>query len=292
MMRILSLGYPDLAFFHLLAHALFKALLFMCAGAVIHSMKDYQDIRIMGGLIYYMPLTGMCINLANLALCGTPFLAGFYSKDIVLELAFISPLNLLVFMLYALSTGLTVCYTFRLVFYTISGSFNLGNLYLVSDESPIMTNPIMGLRVGAIIRGAILSWIIFPCPYMICMTLGMKTLALSVSVLGGFLGYVLNLAVFNYKLNSIVFYDFTVFLGSMWFIPYLSTRGAIKSFLELGETYQKVGDGGWSEYYGGQGTYRFIREGSCGLQALQDNSMKIYILSFFLWVVTILILIL
>ena len=67
-----------------------------------------------------IPLTGICINLANLALCGTPFLAGFYSKDIILEVAFISPINLVSFILYALATGLTVCYTIRLVYYTLS----------------------------------------------------------------------------------------------------------------------------------------------------------------------------
>ena len=155
--RILSLGYADLAFFHLLAHALFKALLFMCAGAVIHRVKDYQDIRIIGGLVYHIPLTGICINLANLALCGTPFLAGFYSKDIILEVAFMSPINLVSFLLYALATGLTVCYTIRLVYYTLSGDFNLGNLYSVSDEGKVMTNPIIGLRVGAIFGGASLA---------------------------------------------------------------------------------------------------------------------------------------
>merc|ERR1712180_510426 len=125
-MRILSLGFPNLAFFHLLRHALFKALLFMCAGAVIHNIKDYQDIRAIGRLVVYMPL-------ATLALCGSPFLAGFYSKDLILEVAFISPINLVIFVLYCLATGLTVCYTFRLVYYTLRGDFNLHSLYSITD---------------------------------------------------------------------------------------------------------------------------------------------------------------
>uniref|UniRef100_A0A2P2I8L2 NADH:ubiquinone reductase (H(+)-translocating) n=1 Tax=Hirondellea gigas TaxID=1518452 RepID=A0A2P2I8L2_9CRUS len=90
---ILAIGHPDLAFFHLLAHALFKALLFMCAGAIIHGASDYQDIRVIGGLVQFMPLSVIRVNLANLALCGFPFLAGFYSKDLILEVAFLSPLN-------------------------------------------------------------------------------------------------------------------------------------------------------------------------------------------------------
>lgn len=94
---ILALGWAELAFFHLLAHALFKALLFICAGSIIHSAGDYQDIRIIGGLVNFIPLRVISINLANLALCGTPFLAGFYSKDLILEIAFFSPLNELCF---------------------------------------------------------------------------------------------------------------------------------------------------------------------------------------------------
>nr|WOR85582.1 NADH dehydrogenase subunit 5 [Penaeus indicus] len=285
MMSILSLGYADLAFFHLLAHALFKALLFMCAGAVIHSVKDYQDIRMMGGLVYHMPLTGMCMNLANLALCGTPFLAGFYSKDMILEVAFMSPINIVSFLLYALATGLTVCYTMRLVYYTLSGDFNLGNLYSVSDEGKIMTNPMIGLSIGAVFGGASLAWLIFPCPYMICMSPFFKMLALIVSIIGGIVGYMLNLNAVNYKLNSLNGYEFVVFGGSMWFMPFLSTYGVSKGFLSSGETYQKVGDMGWSEYYGGQGIYSFIMTSSKNLQVLQDNNMKVYMLSFLLWVI-------
>ena len=285
MIRILSLGYPDLAFFHLLAHALFKALLFMCAGSVIHRVKDYQDIRIMGGLVYHMPLTRMCINLANLALCGTPFLAGFYSKDMVLEVAFMSPINLISFLLYVIATGLTVCYTMRLVYYSLSGDFNLGNLYLVSDNASVMTSPIISLSGGAVLGGAILSWLIFPCPYIICIRTGFKTLALTVRAVGGIIGYFLNLGAVNHGLISLKEYRKRVFVGSIWFIPFLSTQGIRKNLLKRGDIFQKVGDIGWSEYYGGQGLYKVTRKNSSYLQVLQDNNIKIYMLSFLLWVI-------
>jgi NADH-ubiquinone oxidoreductase chain 5 len=132
--RILAIGFPKLAFFHLLTHALFKALLFICAGAIIHNMKDSQDIRFIGGLVISMPLTASCFNLSNLALCGTPFLAGFYSKDLILEIASLSYLNVFSFVLYFFSTGLTVCYSLRLVYYSISGDFNTFRLHPLSDE--------------------------------------------------------------------------------------------------------------------------------------------------------------
>lgn len=154
---ILSLGWAELAFFHLLAHALFKALLFMSAGSIIHRVGDYQDIRVIGRLVAYMPLRVMMINLANLALCGSPFLAGFYSKDLILEVAFMSELNRVCFWLLVLSTGLTVCYTFRLVFYSISGDYNLFANSAVSDEDVVMTYPMIALGVGAIRGGCLLS---------------------------------------------------------------------------------------------------------------------------------------
>lgn len=83
--RTLCLGIPEFAFFHLLTHALFKSLLFICAGYVIHGMKDCQDIRFIGAITIQRPVLVSYFNVANLALCGMPFLAGFYSKDLILE---------------------------------------------------------------------------------------------------------------------------------------------------------------------------------------------------------------
>jgi len=290
MIRILSLGFANLAFFHLLRHALFKALLFICAGAVIHNIKDYQDIRVMGRLVVQIPLTTFCINLANLALCGRPFLAGFYSKDLILEIAFMSPINIVIFMLYCLATGLTVCYTFRLVYYTLRGDFNLHRLYSITDESYLITTPILFLGAGAVFGGGLLSWIIFPAPRIICITLFFKTLALRVRVIGGLIGYILNFIIVNYKLLSLRKYSYVNFMGSMWFIPFLSTYPTRKRTLNIGTYYIKVGDFGWSEYYGGQGIYKTVIRSSYYLQIAQDNGFKVYILSFVIWVLGIIIL--
>lgn len=288
--RILSLGYANLAFFHLLRHALFKALLFICAGAVIHNIKDYQDIRVIGSLVVQIPLTTFCINLANLALCGRPFLAGFYSKDLILEIAFISPINITIFILYCLATGLTVCYTARLIYYTLRGDFNLHRLYTITDESYLITTPILFLGGGAIFGGALLSWVIFPAPRIICMPLFFKTLALRVRVLGGAIGYILNFIIVNYKLSSLNNYNYVSFMGSMWFIPFLSTYPTSYRTLKVGRYYIKVADFGWSEYYGGQGIYKTVIKASDYLQIAQDNSFKVYILSFVIWVLGVLLL--
>jgi len=73
------------AYFHLFNHAFFKALLFLGAGSVIHALSDDQDLRKYGALINFMPLTGASMTIASLSLAGSPFLSGFYSKDIIIN---------------------------------------------------------------------------------------------------------------------------------------------------------------------------------------------------------------
>nr|YP_009406999.1 NADH dehydrogenase subunit 5 [Typhlopatsa pauliani]ASA39535.1 NADH dehydrogenase subunit 5 [Typhlopatsa pauliani] len=287
MMYILSMGFYKLAFFHLLTHALFKALLFMCAGAVIHSVGGTQDIRSMGGLIYTMPLSITMMNMANLALCGAPFLAGFYSKDLILEVAFSGGLNEVCFWLLVVATGLTVCYTFRLIYYSVSGDYNLGSLSCVSDEDSSMTWPMAGLGVGAIGGGAFLAWLIFPSPWMICLPISLKFLALAISVVGGAIGYTLNLMAVSYRLGSISNYGVTTFTGSMWFMPFLSTFGVSSWILKISQAYHQSGDSGWLEYYGAQGSSISLAMASKYLQVAQDNSVKIYMVLFVVWLIMI-----
>src|SRR5712671_2822669 len=83
MVSILRLGAYKVAYYHLLTHALFKALLFLCAGYLIHQLGGWQDIRYFGGIRLFCPNVCVCIGVANLALCGFPFFAGFYSKDLL-----------------------------------------------------------------------------------------------------------------------------------------------------------------------------------------------------------------
>nr|YP_010263727.1 NADH dehydrogenase subunit 5 [Oyamia seminigra]UIX54782.1 NADH dehydrogenase subunit 5 [Oyamia seminigra] len=290
MMSILAMGFPVLAFFHLLTHALFKALLFMCAGAVIHNMKDSQDIRFMGGLVSQMPLTAACFNLSNLALCGMPFLAGFYSKDLILELVSLSYVNNLSFILYYFSTGLTVCYSFRLVYYSMSGHFNSSSLHPLNDEGWIMLRGMLGLTIAAVFGGSVLSWILFPTPSMICLPIFLKTLALTVSILGGWVGYELAKFALNFELQSMKFHFFTSFLGSMWFMPFISTYGVVSGPLRLGGHAVKSFDQGWSEYCGGQGFFSVFTRWSRFNQGWQNNDLKTYLVGFFLWVIILLML--
>nr|YP_010011932.1 NADH dehydrogenase subunit 5 [Euconocephalus nasutus]QOI12339.1 NADH dehydrogenase subunit 5 [Euconocephalus nasutus] len=285
MMSILAMGFPKLAFFHLLTHALFKALLFMCAGSIIHNMKNCQDIRYMGGLCQQMPLTSMCFHVSNLALCGMPFLAGFYSKDLILEITSLSVLNMVSFFLYFFSTGLTVCYSLRLVYYSMVGDFNFMSLHSLNDEGWIMLRGMLSLMVMAIMGGCMLSWIIFPSPSMICLPLGLKLLVLVVSGLGGWLGYELAKLELSYDLQALKYYISFSFMGSMWFMPFISTYGVNYYPLLLGSRIHKSFDQGWSEDWGGQMFYKWSVKYSGFVQWWQNNNLKIYLVSFVLWVI-------
>lgn len=115
----LGLEQPQLAFFHLITHALFKALLFICAGTVIHIENNNQDIRLIGSLESASPVTTVTLNTANLSLCGTPFLAGFYSKDAIVERFFITSLPLTSRVILISRVCLTAAYTIRLSIATL-----------------------------------------------------------------------------------------------------------------------------------------------------------------------------
>lgn len=153
---ILSLGEYKLSFFHLLTHALFKALLFMCAGIIIHNLNNCQDIRYMGSLVFHMPLRCSFFIISNLSLCGLPFMSGFYSKDLILEVLSIEYINMYIYIIFFLSTGLTVCYTLRLIYYVVIGNFNYISLNVINDDRKIILIRIGGLIFIVIIGGRIL----------------------------------------------------------------------------------------------------------------------------------------
>jgi len=109
----------SVSFFHLVNHAFFKALLFLSAGAIIHALNDEQDIRKMGGLINVLPFVYTVVLIGSLALMGIPFLTGFYSKDLLLEMAYNiqNPISQYCFWMGVFGAGMTSYYSFRLIYY-------------------------------------------------------------------------------------------------------------------------------------------------------------------------------
>nr|YP_010414979.1 NADH dehydrogenase subunit 5 [Xanthodes albago]URW97501.1 NADH dehydrogenase subunit 5 [Xanthodes albago] len=290
MMSILSMGLPDLAFFHLLTHAMFKALLFMCAGVIIHMMNNIQDIRFMGGISMFIPLTSLCMNISNMALCGIPFLAGFYSKDLILEMVSFSNLNLSIFFLYYISTGLTMFYTFRLIMYLMINDYNLLSIYNLYDEDYVMLKSMFVLLFMSVVSGSFLSWMIFSYPYMIYLPFNLKMMVIYVSLIGGFMGYLIsNMNI--YSMNKFIkTYNLSNFLCLMWFMPNLSTYGLSYYFLSFGQSLLKNIDLGWSELYSGWGMMKIMKKYSLFYNIFQMNNFKIYLFSFILWMIIMLML--
>nr|NP_569067.1 NADH dehydrogenase subunit 5 [Crioceris duodecimpunctata]AAL67868.1 NADH dehydrogenase subunit 5 [Crioceris duodecimpunctata] len=278
MLAILSLGGYILAFMHLLTHALFKALLFMCAGSIIHNLNNCQDIRFMGSLTNHMPLTCAYFNICNFSLCGLPFLSGFYSKDLIVEFMSMNYVNSFVYLIFYLSIGLTVSYSMRLMYYSLVGSQNFNSLNMIADQSLIMLKGMSGLILLVIFMGSTLNWLIFSNPIFICLSLFMKCMTLTMILMGYFIGNEFSQFKLTYKLKSTQFLNLNLFFSSMWNMPILSTWGVNYYFIYLGNFYYKNLDQGWLEYYGAKNLSIYLNYLSSMFQLLSKNHLKIYLM--------------
>jgi proton-translocating NADH-quinone oxidoreductase chain L len=152
----------SVAMFHLTNHAFFKALLFLCAGAVIHAMHDEQDMRRMGGLLKILPFTYSVMTIGSLSLAGFPFLSGYYSKDLVLEVALSTSnfIGLYCFVVGVLAAVFTVLYSIRLSYFTFITKTNaFRSVIFNSHEAPfLMAFPLFVLACLSIVSG----WLLRP----------------------------------------------------------------------------------------------------------------------------------
>nr|QWX95108.1 NADH-ubiquinone oxidoreductase chain 5 [Lucullia flavovittata] len=281
MMSVLFMGYPVIAYFHLLTHAFFKALLFLCAGLIIHCMNDSQDIRHMGVLIYQLPYTSTCFGVANMSLCGLPFLSGFYSKDMVLEYMSMGYFNLFVYILFFISVGLTVSYSMRLVYYCMTGYSGLFSCCSF-HESFIMMRSMIFLTFMGVVGGSLLSWVLFPYPDLLVMPIECKFMPMIFVFLGGWVGYELSFVylpetIFGLKSNLA-----TSFFGTMWFMPNFSTYMIYSRSLLLSDKYSDFMDMGWGEYIMSNSLgYYFLFVSKLSL-FYQNNSIKLFFSAFIL----------
>ena len=153
----LGSGAYQIAIFHLFTHAFFKALLFLGSGSVIHAVSDEQDIRKMGGLYKLIPFTWVVMLIGTLGLTGAPLMSGYYSKDGIIEAAFVSQTegNLYAFYLLVLSALLTSFYSWRLIFLTFNGKSNISTeIFSKVHESPkVMLFPLFILSIFTIFSG-------------------------------------------------------------------------------------------------------------------------------------------
>nr|AVJ52462.1 NADH dehydrogenase subunit 5 [Psacasta exanthematica] len=279
MMSSLFMGFPLLSYFHLLSHAFFKALMFLCAGLMIHCMSDSQDIRHMGYMVSHLPYTCACFCISNLSLCGIPFLSGFYSKDLVLEYMTVSYFNLFIYVIYFVSVGLTACYTFRLIYYCISGNSGLFSFQNYSEDSSMMLSMIF-LTFMAVVCGSLLSWLLFPYPSLLMLPIECKLMPLLFVLGGSWLGYEVScLSLFDNLVG--LTYGFMInFMGNMWFMPYFSTLLMYSNSLFLSKSYNDFMDSGWGEFIISKSMVSYSNYLSFFLTKYQFNSIKLFLLSF------------
>ena len=274
-----GVGAYHVAMFHLFTHAFFKALLFLGAGSVIHAFKDEQDIRYMGGVRKKLPYTYIFMLLGTLALTGFPFLSGFYSKDAIIEFAYLKNSTL---GNYAATIGiftafLTSIYSWRLFFKTFHGSYNNKKI-LITDthESPlVMLIPLVFLCIGAIFSGyvfkdtfighhnnefwqssilflneikheAIPFWFLLITPILVLLSIPIS-----------FYLYILNPKILeDFKNTNVPLYNF---LLNKWYIDELYEKAFVNPAKKIGSFLWKKGDIGIIDKFGPDGISKLIK---------------------------------
>uniref|UniRef100_A0AAU6W8J5 NADH-ubiquinone oxidoreductase chain 5 n=1 Tax=Tinodes ventralis TaxID=3144872 RepID=A0AAU6W8J5_9NEOP len=277
MMCILSLNLKILCFFHLLTHAMFKSMLFMCAGIMIHMLLNNQDIRFMGSLVKFSPLLIMNFNIGNLALCGMPFLAGFYSKDLMSEMFLFYKFNLIFFFFFFFSIGLTVAYTLRLMMYSIFFNVNFFCLLSIYDNYNMVISMFF-LMMLSLFGGSILTWLIFFNLIFIYLYIYFKFMVIIFMSLGLLFG------MFMFKLknfiNKKIFLIFYFFFGKMFYMPYLFSYMLNLYYIIFSNYMLNMLDLGWLEKLGSQGLYKEFIKLSNFNNYIHLNNLKIYLFMF------------
>uniref|UniRef100_A0AAU6QDK2 NADH-ubiquinone oxidoreductase chain 5 n=1 Tax=Seira pallidipes TaxID=3053390 RepID=A0AAU6QDK2_9HEXA len=249
MMMILGLGCLEMSFFHLVCHAFFKSLLFLCAGVFIHNMGDIQDIRGLGGLNIGGPVSSFFFIACSLSLCGFPFMTGFYSKDMILEYIFMDSINFFMIFIVIVGTLFTVSYSLRLSYYLFFKGLGLKTFFSMSESKGMIYSMVI-LFIFSVMLGGLMSWLITPL-FFVFLNFYWKLMILFFVFLTSYLMYelmkILKIKSLFLNVNLLIYY-----ISLMWFMPYFSTL-MFFPLLKIGFFLIKFFDQGWIEYLGGQG---------------------------------------
>jgi NADH-ubiquinone oxidoreductase chain 5 len=287
-------------FFHLINHAYFKALLFLAAGSVIHAMSDEQDMRKMGGLLKILPFTYMMMLIGSLALMGFPFLTGFYSKDVILELTFAkyTITSAFVYWLGLISAFFTAFYSFRLLYLTFWVQTNSYRIILLKahESSIFMCIPLFILALGSLFIGFITKdmfiglgsnfWgtSIFNLNSNISslngefMPFSIKLIPLYFSFFGAFFVYYNNYLwqKHNYYKILLKFKNVYVFLIKKWYFDIIYNKFIVSTVLNCGFFTFKEIDRGLIEIFGPLGLVKLIQILKVKFNKLQTGFLHHY----------------
>nr|QOJ45713.1 NADH dehydrogenase subunit 5 [Eudyptula minor] len=280
MMVTIGLNLPQLAFLHISTHAFFKAMLFLCSGTIIHSLNGEQDIRKMGGLQKMLPTTTSCLTIGNLALMGTPFLAGFYSKDLIIESLNTSHLNTWALLLTLLATAFTATYSLRMMLLVQTGFPRTPTNPPVNENNPTITNPLTRLALGSIFAGLFITSYITPMktPPM-TMPTTTKTAAIIATMLGIILA--LELSTMTHTLTHPKQNTYLNFSSSLGYFNSLTHRSSTTNLLDNG---QKIAshliDLSWYKKMGPEGLANLQVMATKTTTTLHTGLIKTYLGSF------------
>lgn len=287
---ILSIGMPALAFFHLITHAMFKSTLFICGGVIIHISDGSQDSRFISTLSSSSPLLMGIFCLTNLALLGFPFLAGYFSKDLVLEYFFINSFSPFLLFLVILATGLTVSYRLRAIFLCMNRVNNLKRVRELIDNNNILVLCMRALVQFRVWLGFVFSWSYDWVRVPMVLAFSSKYFILSVCALRGLFMTHYFYSLINFKLRT------KRLIGSasrrMLFLPFFSTKNLNKTSLNAGSLSLSTFDAGWLEFYGPRGGKTYFLDTRLIMQKAQKSvivsSYLLSILTFiFFWLLII-----
>nr|YP_009349486.1 NADH dehydrogenase subunit 5 [Unio crassus]AQM37719.1 NADH dehydrogenase subunit 5 [Unio crassus] len=274
MMFTVGVGFPVIAVFHLFTHALFKALLFLCAGSIIHSTMDTQDGRILGGLNYLLPFSSSCLMLSSIALCGMPFLSGFYSKDLILEGVFSSFSGSLEVIVMLVGAGLSLVYSLRILLIGVFGQNFSSSLFIYSAESGYIVCSIIVLSIGAIAGGWFLQSVWVDVNGFSLVGIFGKVVIGIVTFFGLLYSFISFSLVGIFK--SKFFGKLGRFLSSMWFMNLVSGSFLAGIGLKLGGLMHLHLDLGWMEVLGGQGMFKALSNGVNISYYMQSGGLLVY----------------
>nr|AIG23692.1 NADH dehydrogenase subunit 5 [Thylogale billardierii] len=280
MMVTIGLNQPHLAFLHICTHAFFKAMLFLCSGSIIHNLNDEQDIRKMGGLLNIMPITSSALITGSLALMGTPFLAGFYSKDSIIEAMNMSYTNTWALTITLIATALTTIYSLRIIYFALLNQPRFLPMSPINENHPNLINPITRLAMGSIFAGFILTTSIPPTS-MVPLTMPpiSKFSALIVTTLGLLIAMELNSITNKSLMMSYTHtHNFSNMLG---YFTHLFHRLYPLANLHLGQHIATMLiDLNWYEKTGPKGQANLHSTMSSSISSTQKGLIKTYFLSF------------
>nr|AZL93110.1 NADH dehydrogenase subunit 5 [Aulacus sinensis] len=249
MMMILSIGSEMLSFFHLLSHALFKSLLFLCSGYFIHYMNNNQDIRFYGSMKFMSPMIMLNFNVSSLSLCGFFFLSGFFSKDLILEYFLFKFNNVFILYLIYLSIGLTIMYSFRLFYYFTFKINKMNSMFLKYNEELQINYSLIILLVSSIFGGYFMKMNYFyNSSEILVISMYLKFLILYMiflSLLISYWMYLMNLNLLNY----IKLFKFMIFFLSLWYLK-KNLLKLINPTINVSKFIYYNIEKGWNEYMG------------------------------------------